>query len=849
MITLSIAFNYIRRHLTKFLLITLACGMLISSITIIIINGNITKYNNFIKAYQSYPNFVRIYYDCDESKLTDSVLNEYYCGRQDITGTVDIYGKTVGVSWMDTAALASVNVELLRGRLPESKDEIAVTENILNQLNAKIGDTVTLSYTSSDGVTDREFVICALITDITDILKTTVISAHTTPYWDKGEIEQKDIPVIYPEILTAKQDTAICRNAVQNIAAKVFLNEESMLCDLGEKIQVVNYLMSETSSIYNESNDNGNIIISYILIGLIVCAVFGGIYGCVRIISDGQKNNLALLKTIGASKGQRFGVFLWESGFISLISALISIPAGAAFVRIFNTAVTSKNTLFHFPIPYTMIIISAAVSFAVMMVFFIFHFRSVNSQKQFRPKSVENEERVSLEKLWTRTVGRHTDTSKWVYSAVICAFTVVFTVGMCFGDTESLPYLAHAEETENDVGYFMYTGSGGISPEYFDYGTPSYNGFTDEEIAELNEKYNTSVYFKGMEMNINSYIISNGKTPNGLDDISPAKYSDKALKLINAAGLQDFEALYKYRVKAVPYEYLKSITGDSDITQEDFDSGRRVISVNGKFDEGEKLALGFMFFPDDYFVSDSYTQEFVPGVCFADITVTDNVTVNEDELSKIIGRFADRSFLLVSDKYLLGLSDRFRYDFLALNGDKNIPVQTMRDIDTQLSYFTNSKFLFFENYIITPVLMQDRVESIKLPIAAVSALYMIIVVMFGFIFINSEIKSRSKSIALLRSMGISSKQLTKTVITDACTKVLTGVIVGIVLSVALSIALILLTAKYNPTYLELFPYTVLMIYPLIPTFITLVINIAAALFALHRIKKEEIYRAIVSEIF
>ena len=208
MITLSIAFNYIRRHLTKFLLITLACGMLISSITVIIINGNITKYNNFIKAYQSYPNFVRIYYDCDESKLTDSVLNEYYCGRQDITGTVDIYGKTVGVSWMDQAALASVNVELLRGRLPESKDEIAVTENILNQLNAKIGDTVTLSYTSSDGVTDREFIICALITDITDILKTTVISAHTTAYWDKGEIEREDIPVIYPEILTAKQLSA-----------------------------------------------------------------------------------------------------------------------------------------------------------------------------------------------------------------------------------------------------------------------------------------------------------------------------------------------------------------------------------------------------------------------------------------------------------------------------------------------------------------------------------------------------------------------------------------------------------------------------------------------------------------
>ena len=72
--------------------------------------------------------------------------------------------KSVALDLTICLARDSLSVKLINGKLPENKNEIAVTDNMLEILNVNIGDTVTLDMTS-DNPGQRKFVITGTVND------------------------------------------------------------------------------------------------------------------------------------------------------------------------------------------------------------------------------------------------------------------------------------------------------------------------------------------------------------------------------------------------------------------------------------------------------------------------------------------------------------------------------------------------------------------------------------------------------------------------------------------------------------------------------------------------------------
>lgn len=163
MASLYIAFNYIRRHLPKFLLICFCCSILISSAVLIPINSSISNFGGFLQANSSKSNYSRLFFNTGED-VDYSSLFERYCGLIGITGYTNLQNDEYCIGYADEIARDSLSVKLINGKLPENKNEIAVTDSMLEILNVNIGDTVTLDMTS-ESPGQREFVITGTVND------------------------------------------------------------------------------------------------------------------------------------------------------------------------------------------------------------------------------------------------------------------------------------------------------------------------------------------------------------------------------------------------------------------------------------------------------------------------------------------------------------------------------------------------------------------------------------------------------------------------------------------------------------------------------------------------------------
>ncbi len=131
----------------KFLLICFCCSILISSAVLIPINSSISNFGGFLQANSSKSNYSRLFFNTGED-VDYSSLAERYCGLIGITGYTNLQNHEYCIGYADEIARDSLSVKLINGKLPENKNEIAVTDSMLEILNVNIGDTVTLDMTS-----------------------------------------------------------------------------------------------------------------------------------------------------------------------------------------------------------------------------------------------------------------------------------------------------------------------------------------------------------------------------------------------------------------------------------------------------------------------------------------------------------------------------------------------------------------------------------------------------------------------------------------------------------------------------------------------------------------------------
>lgn len=836
MASLYIAFNYVRRHLPKFLLICFCCAILISSAVLIPINSSISNFGGFLQANSSKSNYSRLFFNTGDD-IDYASLAEQYCGMIGITGYTNIQDEEYCIGYADEIARDSLSVKLINGKLPENENEIAVTYSMLEIMNVNIGDMVNLVLTS-DNPTTREYVITGTVNDYYSLFNNGV---HQLVARDNNEFARA-----FPRILCGKQNDYLQKNIVSNAVCSYY-------AELDENYNIP-FFSSDGFSVNDEQSvrfynsyyvSNADTVFSYISAIAIIVGIFFGVYICVSLLVNSEKGNNEILRNIGATGGLVKRVLLWQGLFISVVASVVSVGLVFAVTELIDM-ITVKNSLFRFNLSENLLAILSLSAFVSVMIFFTYHILFKSGKNKLKAIKIGNIEKATFFSLWRRTVSKNAGTSKAAYSIVLASLMLLVTGGSFLADQHIAIYSENADMNSRDYDYVYFIGGGYMNRDYFSYNYPSYNGFTESETEKLASQYDLTVMAKGMATNINAYIFTSDTNALPADaGFNDLDITEELRKTIAKTDVGDFDKVYGCGVGSMDYNTLKEKFPSLDITQSEYDSGERIISVNREIKSGEEFDLSFMIIPDEI-ISNDVDSSYVPEIITKHIKVTDSATVADENSFGILTMFTQSSYLLMSDKYLNSISDKFRYSYIALNNNNKLSESEERKLSDILTALGNEKNLQICNFVIQKYNTDDAVSKTGMPFMISSAIYLVLSAMFAFICLNTDIKSKIRQISVARAIGADNGILFRTLSVDALKKTIPGFIIGF----SLSAILVIVVAVFSPpSAIPYIPYIDLIIYPTAVIAVISVVNLLAVFTAIRAIHKTDIYSAMARDVF
>ncbi len=203
-------------------------------------------------------------------------------------------------------------------------------------------------------------------------------------------------------------------------------------------------------------------------------------------------------------------VLLWQGLFISVIASVVSVGLVFAVTEVINM-ITVKNSLFRFNLSVNLLAILSLSAFVAVMIFLTYHILFKSGKNKIKATKISNTENITFGALWNKTVSKNAGTSKAAYSIVLASLMLLVTGGSFLADHNSISYRDNSDNNSKGYDYVYFIGGGYMNPDYFSYGYPSYNGFTESEAEKLASQYGLTVMAKGMTTNINAHIFTSNK--------------------------------------------------------------------------------------------------------------------------------------------------------------------------------------------------------------------------------------------------------------------------------------------------------------------------------------------------
>lgn len=829
---LLIALNYVRRHFIKFLLIIIALALMISSVLFTQIFVDANHYSRFFTARQGIMPFLTINCDVNDALVTDEMLEKYYAGRQYIIGS-DKYGNHIG--YMDDKALSSMGIMILRGRMPEKENEIAMSDSLLLTYKTEVGEKVTLTVIENGKEAEKEYLVTGLTSDFlkryNETDKQVVIK--------EGNAE--DYCVKIPSIICGKTENYIAVNVVTGVMYS-YENDDMPLLNVNEKSFVINneqLWANGPQGKYISTNEFilVDITVKYIVPAFIILMAIAGVYTAVRILSSGQKNNLRLISTIGGTRAQVFLIFFYEALFISFFSSLLSILSGYIIVGGFAGSLETLGAVYR--IPTGLIFGISALGFIILLIFYMIYFLIVSRERRIRKKKKEYR---SVNRLWIKTVDRNSGTSKIAFSVVTAVLVVIFSGGCLWGDFISMIHADNVEIAKRySYDYLVRVPGGTMEDSMMNFHLPLC-GLSEAEIDGIAENYPVTEKLRAMTYSLHAYIDAKGTIPEynkGKTALVIPKEPEGLRQAFSDAGLGDSISMYKQGVTAIPYEYLEMLIGKVDFTREEYDSGRAVISLNGTYKVKDNIKLYFLFYPAAINKSDVEISNYIPEIITTELTVTDSVSIKNDsdslEIAEIVSTRSKG--IIVSDKYLLSISDEFRYDYVLFDNSQLINENDAIQTDEYIAGLAKSGKLHLYNHGIEPILLKKEAEKQRAPYLALSIIYTVVVAFFSYVCINCEARGKIQNYLILKFIGAEKKQLTRLVILSSLRKAFAGIISGAVFYYAVLTVLAFIVESEG--YMKYFPLTNAICYPILITGVIIAIVLVASVIAALWVNKQE----------
>lgn len=316
-----IAFANMKHHKSKNILIGIAIFLTTMLLFLVPAIGKGMIDGQFAAINEMYPTFHALYRNVDEETVRKLAAHhgiERYGLRGD-AGTVAVEAADIAMIYLDEEGLSLYHMELAEGHLPEKKNEIVVSQGILEELgqNGTIGDTVHVPYQiyrdgGLDLIQEKDFVISGLLAD-TEVNqeKRTYTAFVSKAFLEEellsGQIAYRFLFRIDGETMSTTDDI---KEAIRALAEEFGIGEGDI--GINEDYLLANYV------------DPSFVPVLAVIMLIIVIAGIITVYSIYYVSMEERIREFGKLKAVGATRRQLRRIVLGEG----LSVALFAIPLG-----------------------------------------------------------------------------------------------------------------------------------------------------------------------------------------------------------------------------------------------------------------------------------------------------------------------------------------------------------------------------------------------------------------------------------------------------------------------------------------------------------------------------------------
>ena len=294
--------------------------------------------------------------------------------------------KGTPVAWLDENAKELYYLHFEEGRYPEVKGEIALERDAALRLGIKpsIGEKVSLSMLTANGTdyllssSEKTYTVVGILTDKRKNIESDRMSENTPPLPaafvcdnEKTDIGGKEINSLY---FSATEKSLNKKIPVDTPAGTLYASEFSVFTEYiyeqlsktyGDSYNYSYFLNDVSSSFYGSSNAvNNSAILSITLSVVLMLASCIGIVNAFSANLKERKQQIGMLRAVGATRRQIINIFGREAFIISIICFPISILISYYGVKLYAFIMGDD---FIFIPDFKVLAISSAVSIICVM--------------------------------------------------------------------------------------------------------------------------------------------------------------------------------------------------------------------------------------------------------------------------------------------------------------------------------------------------------------------------------------------------------------------------------------------------------------------------------------------------
>lgn len=282
-----------------------------------------------------------------QDEATESAIITKNYGYAMLDGSANEYKPYLFIRGYNDQGFKNFPIELIEGRLPQSPDEVVVSEHVASngEVVYELGDAVQLEVGQRQTMQEDMPVVydqnSSLQVDAegetieelaeTESMTFTVVGFIARPDWEPTWAPGYTLINYVDEQFLGEDDQAKVLVALDKVDRSLYEHAEKLAASIGLSSDRVDY-NSELLRYYGLSNNRGIqttlYSLSTIIIGVIIAGSVSLIYNAFAISVSERTRHLGMLSSVGATNKQKRNSVFFEGTVIGLISIPIGIIAG-----------------------------------------------------------------------------------------------------------------------------------------------------------------------------------------------------------------------------------------------------------------------------------------------------------------------------------------------------------------------------------------------------------------------------------------------------------------------------------------------------------------------------------------